>query len=153
MTLLSGNGEFIVRVAVGYDSETNYVFSTFVALAPTAGYVDTKYDLSFAIIEASLDEAHIESRTDGLTTKAVISDRNHRSLIRMVACQSVRHLIDVAKPAVVNMVTHSSDLPEKALQKFHEIAAVFGQNGYKAGRCDPWHGHQIWLMERLDGTQ
>lgn len=153
LTVLKGNGEFIVRAAFGYDDETNHVFSTFVVLAPMAGYTDTKYDLAFSVLEAAIDSDYINDCSDGLSTMRVIQDPTHRAAALALICLSVRHLIDEAAPNVVNMVTHSRDLPEKALRKFHQIAAVFGSNGYQAGMCDPWHGHNIWLMERNDAER
>ncbi|WP_151987386.1 hypothetical protein [Rhizobium sp. EC-SD404] len=148
LAMIKGNGEFIVRAPVGYDDQTGLVYSTFVAIAPMAAYTDTKYDLSFALIEASTDGSHVEDKRDGLATRPVISSNDERSLIRAVICASVSQIIDEAKPSVVSMMTHSSGLPAKALRKFDEIARVFAQQGYRSGRADPWSGHHIWMMER-----
>jgi hypothetical protein len=147
ISALHGNGEYIYRAAVGYDDETDYVYSALVIFAPLAGFGDgTGYELVFRIVEASLDGSHIADYHDGLSTKAVISERSHRNDIVQLCKHLVGSHIDDLSPPAVEMMTHTENLPDTALRKFHEIAAVFGNKGYIAGPADPWHGRWVWMM-------
>jgi hypothetical protein len=147
VTALHGNGEFIYRAAIGYDTNTDYVYSVLVIFAPLPGYGDgTGYELVFRVVESSVDGSHIHDYHDGLETRRVISDPLDRASI----CDLVQHVIvthiDEFKPPAVEMVTHTENLPASALRKFHQIAAEFGKRGYHAGPADPWHGRWVWMM-------
>lgn len=149
--VLEGNNEFLARMPVGFDDATGAVYSVFAALSPLIGYADVPgYECIFSVIEASHDEQHIRECWDGLETQALISDGQHRAVIRNVICMAVDRLVDAAQPGIVSMTTHSSNLPSKALRKFNQICTVFSQKGYKVGRADSYHGRFIWMMERKD---
>jgi hypothetical protein len=147
ITALHGNGEFIYRAAVGYDADTDFVYSAFIIFSPLPGYGDgTGFELVFRIVESSTDGSHIVDYHDGLATKRIISEQSDRASI----CDLVKHIIgahiDELRPAAVEMMTHTENLPEPALRKFHQIAAEFGNRGYRAGPADPWHGRWVWMM-------
>jgi hypothetical protein len=147
ITGLHGNGEFIYRSAIGYDDETDYVYSALVIFAPLPGYGDgTGYELVFRIVESSPDGSHIHDYHDGLSTKPFLSQPTDRAsvydLVRHMICTHV----DEERPAAVEMMTHTENLPNAALRKFHEIAAEFVNRGYIAGPADPWHGRWVWMM-------
>ena len=144
---LHGNGEYIYRAAIGYDDETQHVYSALVIFAPLPGYGDgTGYELVFRIVAAPSDGSDVRDYHDGLATKRFIAEPQHRHDILDVVKFIICGHIDVLKPAAVEMMTHSENLPNSALRKFHEIAAEFGARGYHAGPADPWHGRWVWMM-------
>ena len=144
---LHGNGEFIYRAAIGYDDQTQCVFSALVIFAPLPGFGDgTGYELVFRIVEAPADGSAPRDYHDGLETKRFISEPDdRRDIIDVVTFMICGH-IDAVRPAAVEMMTHTENLPVSALRKFHQIAAEFGKRGYKAGPADPWHGRWVWMM-------
>jgi hypothetical protein len=149
IVVLKGNNEFIVRAPVGFEDSTGVVYSALVAFSPLIGYADIPgYECVFSIIEAQPDESHIRDCWDGLETKPLIPDTEHRNLIRGTIGLAVTHLIDEACPGLVSMTTHSANLPPKALRKFNELCRVFRGKGYIAGRADSWNGRYTWMMEK-----
>lgn len=147
ITALHGNGEYIYRAAIGYDTETDHVYSALIIFAPLAGFGDgTGYELVFRIVESSIDGTHIEDYHDGYETKRFIPERSARESI----CDLVKHVVgahvDDVRPPAVEMMTHTENLPDAALRKFHQIAAEFRKRGYHAGSADPWHGRWVWMM-------
>ncbi len=145
--VLKGNGEHIHRCAIGFCDETDSVFSVVVALSPQPGSGDLgHYEIVFHVLEHLSDGEFIDY-TDGLQTRFL--DGHAREIVMNIICTCTAGLIDAVKPTVVSMVTREPDLPEKALLKYHRIALVFSKYDYRSGRGDPWHGLQIWMMERL----
>lgn len=147
VSCLFGNSEFIYRAPIGYDDETDHVYSVFVIFSPHAAYGDgTCYELVFRIVESSLDGEYLYDYHDGLQTKAFIREPSQRATVAGLVMHVVERHIDEFKPLAVEMVTYVENLPNEALQKFHRIAALFGEKGYRAGPADPWHGRWIWMM-------
>lgn len=148
-TFLKGENEYIVRIPIGFDDDTNAVYSAFVAFSPLTGYADVPgYECIFSITEASIDEGHLHDFTDGMDTRSIITDPTHRKMIRSLICMAIERLIDESDPGIVSMVTHSADLPVKALSKFSQICSVFRRRGFNAGKADPYHGRHVWMMEK-----
>lgn len=149
ITALHGNGEYIYRVAIGYDDVTSYVYSVMVIFAPLAAYGDgTGYELVFRVVCASIDGTDTVDYHDGAATKAFMAEPQDRADVVDLIMHLVGIHIDEIKPRAVEMMTHTANLPAPALRKFHNIAAVFRQKGYEAGPADPWHGRWIWMMRR-----
>lgn len=149
LNILKGNGEFVVRVPVGFDPECGNVFSLLVAISPLAGYADIPgYELIFGIVEAAVDGSDLNVSWDGAETKHFLADRRNRQAIRGILHVAVATLIDEAKPKLISMTTHTADLPERALGKFNELCAVFAAKGFKADKADTWHGRHMWMMFR-----
>jgi hypothetical protein len=147
VTALHGNGEFIYRAAIGFDDETDIVYSAVVIFAPLAGYGDgTGYELAFRVVASALDGAHISDFHDGLATKPFLSTKDDREAVCGLIHYLVAAHIDDQRPPAVEMMTHTENLPHAALLKFHRIAALFGDKGYAAGPADPWHGRWVWMM-------
>lgn len=147
--VLRGEGEFIVRAPIGYDDETDVVYSAFVALSPLAGYADVPgYELVFNILEAAIDGSFVHEFWDGADTRRFLSERGLRLRIRTLIFRAVEILIDDAAPNLVSMTTHSPDLPATALMKYQQICGIFRNRGFTAGKADSWHGRHIWMMER-----
>ncbi|UCI10473.1 hypothetical protein [Mesorhizobium sp. B1-1-8] len=146
---LSGNGEHIARVAIGYDDGTDHTYSVVVALSPIPGHGGLHdFELVFSIVETYVDGDHSHNYWDGNETKSFLSDVGERALTNAIVMTLVQRLIDVVAPDVVSMVTYTSNLPARALRKFHQIALLFAQNGYVVGEADPWNGQRIWMMTR-----
>jgi hypothetical protein len=148
LTTLSVGSDRIVRVGIGFDDETEVTYSAVVAFSPIPGYGDGCYELTFALVESSGPDTDICWNYDGLATKGKIPAPADRKLVLAAVLIAVQALIDDVNPAVVEMVTHTPDLPQKALGKFNRIAALFGDRGYMAGKADEWHGRHIWMMKR-----
>ena len=146
--VLSGEGEFLVRIPIGFDMATNHVFSVFAAMAVIPGQADIPgYELIFNLIESNLSGDDIKVYWDGRETQEIIPNSIDRELVRNAVCTAVDVLIDAAGPNIVSMTTHEAGLPAKALTKFYDICAVFSGKGFKAGKSDVWHGRHIWMME------
>lgn len=140
-------GEFIARVAVGYEDDTGCVYSTFVAFSPLIGYADVPgFECTFTIIEAQTDSSHERIFWDGEATKALLGSTEDRARIFQVVLASIGILIDEAQPGLVHMVTHASNLPKKALRKYDDACSVFVSKGYDGRPGNPWNGHHIWMM-------
>ncbi|MBB4955459.1 hypothetical protein H4S14_003590 [Agrobacterium vitis] len=139
-------GEYIFQVPVGFDDETNAVISAFVCFATVAGYGSERYELVFHVVVADADGP--DWRSDGLETVTILRDKKDRQRVLSVILYGARRLIEEVKPLTVFMTTHELNLPEKALVKYDKIAGVFAPMGYRAGRGDPMHGQQIWMMEK-----
>lgn len=143
--ILEGNGEHIRRCGIGHCDETNGVYSAITCLAPIPGYGDLNgFELAFNIVKAEPDNTFIDY-TDGLETRFL--DKHARNTVLAIICTCTHDLIDRARPSIVQMHTREPYLPEKAILKYHRIAQIFGQNGYRTGRGDPWKGHQTWFMK------
>ena len=149
LNTFTGNGETIVRTAIGHDDETGCVYSILVGMAPYPGHDDDTFELIFNITEANIHGDDTYCWWDGLDTKHRLSDPEHRRLTLLALFACVQRTIDVCRPRIVHMCTHTDGLPDKALRKFHRIAAIFRDNGYMAKAADPYHGRYIWMMERL----
>ena len=149
LTILQGDGEYLIRAPIGYDGDDDKVYSLFVALSPLPGYADIPgYELCFSIIEAKSDQSFLRDFWDGLETKRILSDARQRGLVSNLLMVAIQRLVDEAAPGLVHMTTHTPDLPRGALQKFYRIAAMFERLGYESGRADSWHGRYIWMMQR-----
>lgn len=152
--IITGNGEHIRRCGFGHCDETDSVYSILTVLAPIPGYGGLNaYELAFNIIQVEPNgECH--DFVDGLQTAFL--DKHSRNTVLAIICTCTLHLIDHARPSIVHMHTREPHLPAKAIRKYHQIAQVFNENGYRTGLADPWKGHQTWFMkaheEVLDTT-
>lgn len=149
LNIFTGNDETIIRTAIGHDDETGYVYSIVVGLSPYLGEPGNTYELIFNITEAcSVTNRDIYVWWDGVLTKPKLNDKDTRNQTMAAILACVQKAIDVCKPNIVHMCTHTDGLPEKALQKFHQIALVFRHNGYDARATDPYHRRHMWIMKR-----
>lgn len=149
LTILKGEGEFIVRTPIGYDPDADIVFSVLVAFSTLAGHADVPgYELVFAVVEAAIDGTEMRSYWDGRDTKAFLAEPTLRRRVRHIILEAVEVLIDEAAPKLVHMTTHRAGLPDAALRKYRDICALFRSKGFTAGEADVWHGQHIWMMTR-----
>ena len=73
-------------------------------------------------------------------------DRDGRATARSLLMDATACLADVAQPAYITMSTYDADLPDKALDKYRQIAAVLTDQEYaiketlkaRNGKCH-WH--------------
>lgn len=142
--------DFVVQIPIGFDQDDERVFSLFVALSPPVGAIEGEFELIFCLIDTDERSGEEIGRIwDGLHTRRVVAEPEHRTLILDAAFVAIVFLIEQISPSIVHMVTHTPDLPEKALLKFNRIATLFSQNGYRSGQCDRYHGQRIWIMHRM----
>ena len=143
--VIEANGEFIARLAIGYDSETDKTFSLAVALSPVPG---AYMELSFSVVGLCQTSGDWSDFWDGLATKPLFPLKEDRSVIRAALMGCVAMLVDVVRPEIVSMSTHTANLPKLALAKFWEVNRIFADRGYRAGRADSYHGRYVWMMRR-----
>ena len=145
---LFGDGEFILRVPIGYDDVEGTVYSVVVALSPLVGYADLPgYELVFNVTAAD-EYGDVVAYWDGSDTAALLAEASLRGRVRALICRLVDMLIDEADPPLVSMTTHRAGLPARALRKYYDICAIFARRGFTAGKADVWHGQHIWMMTR-----
>lgn len=144
---LAGTSEYVYRAAIGYDDETQHVYSALVIFTPHPAYGDGSCcELVFRVIESNHDGSYLGEFPDGLNTRRIIVEPAQRAGVLDLVCYMVECHIDAVLPPAVEMVTYAENLPEKALEKFQRIASIFSGKGYRAGPADPWHGRWIWMM-------
>lgn len=142
--------DFVIQMPIGFNSAEERVFSLFVALSPPAGAVVGEFELVFCLIDTDEKTGEELGRIwDGLHARRILTEHTHRALVLSAILATVHFLIDQISPVRVHMITHSPDLPDKALRKFNRIATLFGQNGYRSGQCDRYHGQRLWIMEKV----
>lgn len=146
---MTNGTEGVVTAQFGYDDVTDDTYSLLVSLSPPAGAAEGEYELVFCVIQYDHEEECSYQIWDGLGTKGHFPDPEHRAACLWGACQAARYLIDQHSPQIVSMMTHSPDLPEKALRKYFAVASVFSEAGFTVGQSDPYYGRRIWLMERV----
>ncbi len=147
LEVIEGNGEFLVRVALGAVESEGGVLSLVVALSPAPGGVPGEMEQVFHVTYAQADDS-ISQYFDGLDTTRLISAPEHRQMTRNALCAATHELIKRAQPESVFFVTHNNHLPDKALVKYEEIADVYRSCGYDARKGDSWHGQHIWMVKR-----
>ncbi|WP_152045366.1 hypothetical protein [Aureimonas psammosilenae] len=148
ISVTTNGSSHVAQLPIGYDDETGLRYSLFVATDMVAGYGRDTKELIFCVLRADPESGEVDEIWDGLVTRLVVTERQHRAAIMGAVAQMVRALIDDVKPRVVVMNTHTANLPQKALVKYHYIASIFHAEGYVAGPSDVWHGLHTWMMER-----
>lgn len=148
ISVTTNGSSFVAQLPIGYDDETEFRYSALVAMESLIGYGGDTKELVFCLVEYDPETDALFEIWDGRETRFKIRDEQHRNAVMSAILQMTQALIDDVKPRVVSMVTHSANLPEKALTKYNRIAAIFHDAGYKAGKTDVWHGRHTWMMER-----
>lgn len=143
--VIESNEEYVVRLAIGFDSESQKTYSLAVALSPLPG---GSMELTFSVLIFCQNSGEWHDIWDGLATSAIFSSKDERNLIRAALMACVTLLIDHVRPHTVNFVTHTAALPNKALVKFFEVQQIFIDKGYAGGRADSYHGRYVWIMTR-----
>jgi hypothetical protein len=140
------NGASFARmVPIGHDDAEDKSYVLFVSLDPMVG--EDALELMFRIVEydRETDAEHIF--WSGKDVARFIR-QDDRTTIRFALCGAVRHLLTDANPAKVFMCTMDTYAPEVANRKFMLLAHVFEICGYSVQTADPYHGQQVWWMER-----
>lgn len=144
--ILRRGGEYVAIAPIGFDDDKGTTYSILVALSPLPGS-DT-VELIFAVNEADPEGGEPHSWYDGLATRPIIGDRAIRAVVMRLICGCISDLIDIAMPESLSMMTHTPDLPSKALRKYDEIVNVVVSKGYEPGPIEKWHGRLTWTMGR-----
>tara|TARA_R100000365_G_C2727788_1_gene58683 strand:- start:331 stop:798 length:468 start_codon:yes stop_codon:yes gene_type:complete len=146
---LANNGiRYVAQLPVGYDDETLFRYSLFVALGGVAGYGDDTKEVIYCLLEHDPHSESIEDIWDSIVARRKVPDASHRAAILSAVCQAIEVLIDEARPNVVTMVTHTPNLPAKALTKYQRVLETVARKGYRVGKTDVWNGCHTWIMER-----
>lgn len=149
VSYLTNQSEAVVTVQIGFDEVTDNTYSLMVCLTPPAGGFEGEFEFAFCIIEYDHDEECEYRLWDGLQTRYKIPDPQHRDGCLAILRAAIEILIEEVSPTVVTMITHSPDLPAKALRKYHFVANVFSKGGFTISQPDPYHGRLMWIMERV----
>ncbi len=147
---LAQNGtEGVVTTQFGYDDITDDTYSLMVSLSPPAGAAPGEFEIVFCIIQYDHDEECSYQLWDGQQTRNHFPDGEHRAACLWGVLECAKILIDQHSPQIVSMHAYTPDLPSKALRKYNAVASVFSEAGFTVGQPDPFHGRQMWLMERV----
>ena len=151
---LGSDDDHLVRIPLGYDDETNNVYSALVAFSTLPGQAHIGgFELTATVVETALDGSHISDKFDGQETRNVFVAAEDRAKVRMAFQAATAHLFDVVKPQSVSMYTFVAHLPRKALEKFNQLASIALEKGYAVTRGKPWNGYHSWQMTReAEGT-
>ena len=143
--VLDGNGEYIAIVPIGYDNESGDVFSIFTAFSPSGGDGPREYEFIFKVTRANSTFESVVDYWDGLETVSVFPLKSQRQLVFTELCDMLRALISLANPIRLTMMTHTSNLPKKALLKFQKLAIVMREEGFDARRVASMNGSHMWI--------
>lgn len=138
-----GNSHALVA-PVGFDEELDTDYSLVAGLDPMPGGDMEFYFYLIAHCQETGETSEYRSGRD----VARLIDAADRARILMLLLSFTSELIAIAKPESVLMVTIDENPPAKSLQKNAAIVRVFEANGYKIVTTDPYHGQQVWRMER-----
>jgi hypothetical protein len=138
-----GNAQLII-VPIGYDDTDDKSYSLFIVLDMEPG---GDRNLSFCIVEYDGETDSEYTYWSGRETRFICGD--DRALVKAALLCAVEHLLNTVQPARVHMCTIDADSPEKAQVKNFEIVRVFEICGYAVHTADPYHGQQVWWMERV----
>ncbi|MBL3571881.1 hypothetical protein BV509_18535 [Rhodovulum sulfidophilum] len=149
---LRNDTEFLARICIGHDDETNAIYSAFVSLCRQSGHTE-RYEIRFDVIETSACEDEPDNWcNDGLQTKRFLA-ADHRKTTLNCICTVLQEMVEASEAQELFMMTVTPHLPEKALAKYELICCALRAIGFHAGRDAPYHGTQIWIMKRIsDGT-
>jgi hypothetical protein len=145
-TFKTGNA-WLVVVSIGYDDGLDISYSLVVGLEPAAGGA---VEYFFQIVEAERETGVEYVYWSGKDTRFLKQD--DRKIVLAALLTATSALLTSARPERVEMITHSPDLPDKALVKHLSIARVFESCGYEVHTADPYHGKRVWWMERLESV-
>lgn len=148
INLLQNESELIGRICIGYDDHTGATYSAVAALVRHMG-TDSRREIHFDIVEAyEEDGKELENWCkDGTETRRFLVGA-HRKIVLQCICMMLQEMVKILQPEVIYMMTVTPHLPKKALHKYAEICRAIHEIGYSAGRGNPFHGTEVWLMER-----
>lgn len=147
--VFQGDGEAIVTIPIGYDDETHCVYSAVIALSPIIGAPNGSYEQVFYLLEYDPDSSTSHEYWDGESTRHFISKKDDRHSVLEAICTATDHLIQLVRPRIVSFMTHTQNLPDRALRKYETVASVYRRAGYDAREGEPYHGRRIWMAERM----
>lgn len=127
---------------IGYDNVTLTSYAAAVSLSrnPTL-----EYELSFWIVETTGSDVY--ELWDGRSTK-FLRGRDRKFALDVIATAS-KLCVDRLRPAEMLMMTYASELPEKALLKYRDVAKAIQNSGYQVHETDSYYGMRLWSFERL----
>jgi hypothetical protein len=76
-----------------------------------------------------------------------ISETDRRAILAVIL-MATASLLSSVRPERVFRCTHDTNMPDKALEKHHEISQIFTRCGYRVQTADTYHGKRTWWMER-----
>ena len=145
--VLSGEVEYIARVALGADDETDEVYSVVVVLLRQPNLPPDRMELMFGITRGIEGGDAPEWISDGLTTKVFLKGADRQTALDRI-CTAAIVVAEHALPEAITFVTAVPYLPEKALTKYGHICKALRSVGYFGGRGDSYHGSEIWMLKR-----
>lgn len=142
--LFQNGNAYAVIVSVGFDDEHDKSYSIVIGLEPQAGGTQEFY---FHIVEADGETGEEVTYWSGKDVARFI-DKADRELIRAVLLTETERLLHYVRPERVEVITYDENPPDRALVKYFLIGDAFQRCGYEVHTADPYHGKQVWWMER-----
>lgn len=133
-----------ITFPVGYDDVEDINYFAMVGLDSMPPGELKYYFCLLEVDGSSKTERMIWSGKD-LPGEITESDRRVILEIILIATES---LLKSVAPERVFRCTHDANMPDKALEKHHEISQVFIRCGYLVHTADSFHGKRTWWMER-----
>lgn len=140
---------FHARIGVGFDDETDHVFSAHVALVSYPGAGPDEVELMFSLLKSTPDGQTVTEYRDGLASKQDIPDEGDRKQILLALVSCAICTVQQRVPNLVVINTIKTNLPQRALDKYFYIAVNVGQVlGYEGGKVDEYHGQHQWILKK-----
>lgn len=146
--VLTENNGLTATVQIGYDDETNDVFSVVAFLAIVPGKPNNHMELIFSVTRAEVSGSdEPTSYNDGIQTRSFLRGEDRKRVLRAIAACAKR-VIQRAHPDAISMQTAVASLPDVALTKYAILCDDISSLGYEWGRGDSYHGTHIWMLRR-----
>lgn len=139
--------EHVATIDIGFDQNLGTTFKILLALAPIAALPPDHRELFFSLIESNPHEV-VRNYRNGLETKNFLTGDERVSVLDAVAC-GASYLVKKANPSVLVFNTLETNLPQKALAKYHRICAEVCKAGYQGGKVDSYHGSEQWHLVKV----
>lgn len=137
-------------VRIGERDNPTRTYSIVCSLMPIAIGPPHAQEFAFCLLEVEQGSGVEYRWWDGRDTKTVIQSKQDRERCVGVIATCLETLLAEVHPKDIFMQACSSDLPDRAMVKYHRILETFGELGYCTTEAPEYHGRRSWWMERLD---
>ncbi|WP_162798863.1 hypothetical protein [Paracoccus indicus] len=148
ITVSISDEDAYARICLGHDDLTGAIYSVLVDMPrylPEPNGRDVHFTITEVVFEdgEQLEYAH----RDGLETRFL--DKKARRVALSCIITAIAQLASELNPDTIVMTTITPHLPPKALGKYWAVCKAMNEMGYVARRDSPFHGTQIWIMNRI----
>ncbi|WP_316015465.1 hypothetical protein [Roseobacter sp. HKCCA0434] len=120
-----------------------------VSISPTPGFDPDTYTLTFVItcLDEERADADAERILDSYRGRKLIPPGEREKAIAIFGMLT-NNLLDSHRPRRVEMCAYETNLPDKALEKYHIVCDAARRAGYEAGAADSYRKQAMWIMVR-----